>query len=115
MYSEIRGISIKQVLWKILFGWKYWIVAGVVCAALLFGFKYKSDNDAYSKEVNKKVELEDEQIKGLESFLMLFDRLHYYEQYYEDTILLKIDTEEYANSSYFTIHTFTPFVLPYYL
>ena len=95
MYSEIRGINIKQVIWKIILGWKKLLVVSVVCAMVLTGFKYITDSNKYEKAQNIKNTLSDDQIKKLDSILMQYDRLNYYEKYYEDSMLLKIDAKQY--------------------
>lgn len=95
MYSEIRGINIKQVIWKIILGWKWLFTVSVACAVIFAGFKYISDKVDYEKAQNIESTLTSEQIKNLDNILMQYDRLNYYENYYKDSIVLKIDTKQY--------------------
>ena len=95
MYSEIRGINIKQLIWKIIFGWKYMLLVATFCAVALVGFKYTSDNKNNEETQNLVKNFTDEQIKNLDSILAQYDRLNYYEKHYEDSVLLKIDTKQY--------------------
>ena len=95
MYSEIRGINVKQVIWKIFLGWKWLLIGAVVCALLLGGLKYVSDSKVQETPQNIESELTIDQIKKLDNIFMLYDRLNYYETYCKESMLLDIDLNQY--------------------
>ena len=48
MENQVREISLRHLFWKVMLGWKSWIVCAVLFAALLPGVKYVKDARAYS-------------------------------------------------------------------
>lgn len=95
MYNEIRGINVKQVIWKIILGWKWLLVAAVAVAVVLTGTKYMMDSKNYENSQNATSNLNSAQIKSLNNILAQYDRLNYFEKYYEDSLLVKIDAKQY--------------------
>jgi hypothetical protein len=47
MENQVREISLRQLFWKVMMGWKLWIVCAVLFAILLPGVKYAKDVRAY--------------------------------------------------------------------
>ena len=47
MENQVREISLRHLFWKVMLGWKLWIVCAVLLAALLPGVKYVKDARAY--------------------------------------------------------------------
>lgn len=95
MQNEIRGIEIKNVFWKIVFGWRYILMIGVLLAALLIGYKYNSDSDAYDMGKNLSDEVNASELKDIENIMSMYDRLNYFENYYEDSLITKLNPQEY--------------------
>ena len=44
-----REISLKNLFWKLLFGWRYWFIGGIISSLLMLGIGYKRDTIAYNK------------------------------------------------------------------
>ena len=47
MENQVREISLRHLFWKVMLGWKLWIVCAVLFAALLPGVKYVKDARTY--------------------------------------------------------------------
>ena len=47
MENQVREISLRHLFWKVMLGWKLWIVCAVLFAILLPGVKYAKDARAY--------------------------------------------------------------------
>ena len=47
MENQVREISLRHLFWKVMLGWKLWIVCAVLFAILLPGVKYVKDARAY--------------------------------------------------------------------
>mgnify|MGYP006374635641 FL=1 len=51
MENQVREISLRHSFWKVMLGWKLWIVCAVLFAALLPGVKYVKDIPAGFKSL----------------------------------------------------------------
>ena len=47
MENQVREISLRHLFWKVMLGWKLWIVCALLFAILLPGVKYVKDARAY--------------------------------------------------------------------
>ena len=47
MGNQVREISLRHLFWKVMLGWKLWIVCALLFAILLPGVKYVKDARAY--------------------------------------------------------------------
>ena len=47
MENQVREISLRQLFWKVMMGWKLWMVCSVLFAILLPGVKYVKDVRSY--------------------------------------------------------------------
>lgn len=53
MENQVREISLRHLFWKVMLGWKLWIVCAVLFAILLPGVKYVKDIPAgFNNSVN---------------------------------------------------------------
>lgn len=95
MQNEIRGINIKQVIWKIIFGWKKVFLLGVVCSLLLVSYKYMKDTASYNAQKNMGSTISEGEIKKLEDIISKYARLNYLEEYYNDSLVMQLNPKEY--------------------
>ena len=91
MENQVREISLRQLFWKVMMGWKLWIVCAVLFAILLPGVKYAKDVRAYHAAQQPKDEkqeptvvlTDDEQQQMLREAMQTFDRHMAQGGYYE--------------------------------
>lgn len=96
MENQVREISLRHLFWKVMLGWKLWIVCALLFAILLPGVKYAKDVRAYKaaqqpKDNSQEVEFtreEEQQIEDVKSLQVLMDKNSAYMQ---DSILMNID------------------------
>lgn len=95
MQNEIRGINIKKVLWKIIFGWKLMLVSGIVFAILFAGYKYMSDSETNNSKETITGQVSGAELQKVNELLAYYDRLNFYEDYYENSLMFKMNPEKY--------------------
>lgn len=98
MENQVREISLRQLFWKVMMGWKLWIVCAVLFAILLPGVKYAKDVRAYhaaqqpqdEKQEPTVVFTDDEkqQIEDVKSLNLLVEKNS---NYMQNSILMNID------------------------
>ena len=81
MENQVREISLRHLFWKVMLGWKLWIVCAVLFAILLPGVKYVKDARAYKAaqqpQDNQEViftKEEQQQIDDVKSLHVLMDK-----------------------------------------
>lgn len=95
MENQVREISLRHLFWKVMLGWKLWIVCAVLFAILLPGVKYAKDTRAYKAaqqpQDNQEVTFtkeEQQQIDDVKSLHVLMDKNSTYMQ---ESLLMNID------------------------
>ena len=95
MENQVREISLRHLFWKVMLGWKLWIVCAVLFAILLPGVKYVKDARAYKAaqqpQDNQEViftKEEQQQIDDVKSLHVLMDKNSTYMQ---ESLLMNID------------------------
>ena len=98
MENQVREISLRQLFWKVMMGWKLWIVCAVLFAILLPGVKYAKDVRAYHAAQQPKDEKqeptvvltddEQQQIDDVKSLNLLIEKNS---NYMQNSILMNID------------------------
>ena len=93
-----REISLRQLFWKVMMGWKLWILCAVLFAILLPGVKYAKDVRAYHAAQQPKDEKqeptvvltddEQQQIDDVKSLNLLIEKNS---NYMQNSILMNID------------------------
>lgn len=104
-----REISLNEIFWKILLGWRQVICLALVCAVLLGGFKYVKDLRAYqavkntvSMEEAEKQLTEDEKEKVITA-QELQKRIGEYDSYMETAAIMQVNpyAEEVVQLQYY--------------
>lgn len=62
MENQVREISLRQLFWKVMMGWKLWILCAVLFAILLPGVKYAKDVRAYHVALQPKDEKQEPEV-----------------------------------------------------
>ena len=98
MENQVREISLRQLFWKVMMGWKLWIVCAVLFAILLPGVKYAKDVRAYHAALQPKDEKqeptvvltddEQQQIDDVKSLKLLIEKNS---NYMQNSIMMNID------------------------
>ena len=96
MENQVREISLRHLFWKVMLGWKLWIVCALLFAILLPGVKYAKDAQAYKaaqqpQDVAQSVvftKTEQQQIDDVKSLQVLLDKNSLYMQ---ESLLMNID------------------------
>ena len=120
MENQVREISLRQLFWKVMMGWKLWIVCAVLFAILLPGVKYAKDARTYHaaqqpKEQQQESDVvftseEEQQIEDVKSLKLLMEKNS---DYMQNSILMNIDPYQeqlmelqyYIDSDYVTNYT----------
>lgn len=94
-----REISLSELFWNIIFGWRQLICCGVILALLFGGLKYIKDKKDYVAILNSngnqvKVELTDEEEEQVENARELMERIDDYEKYLSSSVYMQIDSQE---------------------
>lgn len=95
MQNEIRGINIKQLLWKIILGWKKVLLLGIVFSVLLVSYKYMKDKSNSGNNGSVESTISQEEIKKLDDIISKYARLSYLEEYYNDSLVMKLNPKQY--------------------
>ena len=97
MENQVREISLRHLFWKVMLGWKLWIVCAVLFAILLPGVKYAKDARAYKAAQQPQqdeaqtvmfTKTEQQQIDDVKSLQVLLDKNSLYIQ---ESLLMNID------------------------
>ena len=97
MENQVREISLRHLFWKVMLGWKLWIVCAVLFAILLPGVKYAKDTRAYKAAQQPQqdeaqtvtfTKTEQQQIDDVKSLQVLLDKNSLYMQ---ESLLMNID------------------------
>lgn len=96
-----REISLENLFWKLLLGWRRWLILGIVFAVLVSGLKYRRDISAYKAAVaqqgkeeekeEKDIILEPEEREAVENAKEVMRQLDEVEDYLKDSMLMNID------------------------
>ena len=91
-----REISLENLFWKLLLGWRRWLILGIVFAVLVSGLKYRRDISAYKAAVaqqgkeeekeEKDIILEPEEREAVENAKEVMRQLDEVEDYLKDSI-----------------------------
>ncbi len=96
MQNEIRGINIKKLIWKMVFGWKLILVVAIAFAVLFAGYKYKSDDNAIKAENALTGQISGGELQKADEIIKNYERLNFYEEYYNNSLMFNIDPEKYT-------------------
>lgn len=97
MENQVREISLRHLFWKVMLGWKLWIVCALLFAILLPGVKYAKDARAYNAAQQPQpdntqevvfTKTEQQQIDDVKSLQVLLDKNSVYMQ---ESLLMNID------------------------
>lgn len=98
MENQVREISLRQLFWKVMMGWKLWIVCAILFAILLPGVKYVKDVRSYRAALRPQEEQqestviftadEEQQIEDVKSLKLLVEKNS---NYMQNSILMNID------------------------
>ena len=96
MENQVREISLRHLFWKVMLGWKLWIVCALLFAILLPGVKYAKDARTYKAAQQPQDETqsvaftktEQQQIDDVKSLQVLLDKNSLYMQ---ESLLMNID------------------------
>ena len=90
-----RKIYLKDLLFNVLSKWISILVGAVVVGVLVIAVKYKSDSDNYELKLQnadiEKNDFTEGQLKNIEDYIRIKDRLLYYSEYYENSYLMSIN------------------------
>lgn len=95
MYNEIRGINFKKLISKMLLGWKIFVLVGVVVSIIFASYKYLSDKRSTKTVEQYKNEMTIDQTKFLDTIIEEYNMLNYYETYYDNSYLTKLNPNNY--------------------
>lgn len=113
-----REISLENLFWKLLLGWRRWLILGIVFAALVSGLKYKRDISAYQAAVaqqgkeeekeEKDIILEPEEREAVENAKEIMRQMDEVEDYLKESMLMNLDPYQenmltlqfYVNTNY---------------
>lgn len=94
MQKEMREINFRSLIWRIIFAWK-WIFLGAVIGTLLFvGIGHiKNSNNGNASNVTDSSDgvLTEIQKSNANRLLELYEQLNYYEQYIEESLIMKVN------------------------
>lgn len=97
MENQVREISLRHLFWKVMLGWKLWVVCALLFAILLPGVKYAKDARAYKaaqqpqEDVTQDIvftKTEQQQIDDVKNLQALQDKNSVYMQ---ESLLMNID------------------------
>ena len=99
MMSNEKYISIENMIWRMLFGWKFIIFLAISCALLLPLGKYAYDRMNYAKEVELiesqkeelMIELTDEEKEDVEAYVQIVERIEELEHYQENAFYTTVN------------------------
>lgn len=104
MQKQEKEVSVKEVFWKILFGWKCLLISAVVMAVLVAGFFYLRDWKTYN-EKNKeqksnnivtsiKNTFSDEEEKQLQTAVLLQNLIDERLAYVDNSVKMNVNASE---------------------
>lgn len=96
---EEREISLRELIWKILYGWRAVIVSALVFAVLLGGYSYVKSSQSIKNAKNQKnvsiVELEEglstQEKEAVEQAEAIQQQIIEKEEYQKESILMNVD------------------------
>ncbi len=92
MQNEMREINFRELFWKIIFAWKSILLGALVGAILFVGIMIVVNGEGDTSD-EKRLSLQEK--NSVNRMLELYDQLHYYEKYLEESLLVKIDPVNY--------------------
>lgn len=118
MESEEREISLVDLFWKVMMGWKAWLTCGIVFAVLLAGVSYLRSLQSYRTQLAEWETLQNAQSEDGVSDLTMEEEeevrsaaytsrnLISEKQYFEESILMQLDP--YQENVLTLLYTVTP-------
>ena len=94
MQKEMREINFRNLIWKIIFAWKTVLLGAVLGTIVFIGLGYILDGDkTNTSNINNSTQviLNETQKANANKLLELYDQLNYYEQYIEESLLIKVN------------------------
>lgn len=97
--AEEREISLRELVWNILYGWRMVLISALIFAVLLGGYSYvKSNQNANNARNQKKVSVEEleagltlEEREAVEQAEAIQQQINEKEQYQKESILMNLD------------------------
>lgn len=97
--SEEREISLRELVWNILYGWRMVLISALIFAVLLGGYSYvKSNQNANNARNQKKMSVEEleagltlEEREAVEQAEAIQQQINEKEQYQKESILMNLD------------------------
>ena len=90
-----REISLKNLFWKLLFGWRYWFIGGIISSLLMLGIGYKRDTIDYNKAMKNSLEqdviLTKEEEKVIEEAEEIQNKIDKLQTYIQESVLMNLD------------------------
>lgn len=104
-----REVSLGEIFWKVLLGWRSIICAGLVFAILISGVKYLKDVRVYEASKNitgmpkTEIELTKEESEKVSAAKELKQRITEYENYMENSVAMQVNpyAEEVVELQYY--------------
>lgn len=100
-----REISLSNLFWKLLLGWRRWLAAGIIFAILLATFDYVRDSAAYKNamsqqekiqqgQVEETIRLTEEEKEEVDTIKELQKTIAQTENYLDNSILMNLNPYE---------------------
>lgn len=90
-----REVSLKNLFWKVLLGWRRWFIFGIIMAIVIGGVKYMRDSSAYQRDLeNLSVEeepLKEEEQRVVEEAEKIQKQISELQSYIQNSVLMKSD------------------------
>ncbi len=90
-----REVSLKNLFWKVLLGWRRWFIVGVCFAIVVVGIKYMRDSSVYQNDLkNNSVEeepLKEEEQKVVEEAEKVQKQISELQTYIQNSVLMRSD------------------------
>lgn len=95
-----REISLRNLFWKLLSGWRRWLALGVIFAILVSGMKYAKDTSAYQAAVRQQnsagnaegtAALTQEERISVEDARALQNQISRLQKYMQESVLMNLD------------------------
>ena len=96
MQKEMREINFSKLIWKIIFAWKGILVSAIIFGALLGLGIYAMNSGDTTSNITDVEFTEAEKATG-NKMLELYEQLYYYEEYMEESLVIKVNPLKYEN------------------
>lgn len=104
-----RYISLRNIIWRILFAWKFIVIVAIIFGIMTLGVKYAYDTMQYNEIISglgEQTELTVEEKKQIEKYQQLEEIVNDLEIYNENSFYMNVNpVKAYTINQVFTIQT----------